>query len=154
MVKDEYHERFARKEFSPYILSEICVLDMLYAVSGMRGGYYGEKISLKGGLSVRSAVRLADHRFSFDADFDPNSPGGYTYGDVNGLKGDLARYGSARGCKTPVCVTRDDSKLYFIEVGYRSSLGSRRRIVEPPKIEVCKTCRVFDQPSRCLSHLV
>lgn len=31
MVKDEYHERFARKEFAPFILSEICALDMLYS---------------------------------------------------------------------------------------------------------------------------
>ena len=146
MVKDEYNERFARREFAPYILSEICALDMLYAATEMRDGYYGERLCLKGGLSVRSAVPLAGHRFSFDADFDPNSPGGFTYSDVCGLKDDLARYGEARGCKTPVCVTRDDSRLCFIEMGYRSSLGSRRKIVEPPKIEVCKTCHVFERP--------
>lgn len=38
MVKDEYHERFARKEFSPFILSEVCVLDMLYMIDDMRDG--------------------------------------------------------------------------------------------------------------------
>ena len=146
MVKDEYNERFARREFAPYILSEICALDMLYAATEMRDGYYGERLSLKGGLSVRSAVPLADHRFSFDADFDPNSPGGFTYGDVSELKDDLARYGEARRCKTPIRVTRDDSRLCFIEMGYRSSLGRRRRIVERPKIEVCKTCRVSERP--------
>lgn len=42
----------------------------------MRDGYYVERLSLKGGLSVRSTVPLADHRFSFDADFDPNTQGG------------------------------------------------------------------------------
>lgn len=146
LVKDKYHERFARREFAPFVLSEICVLDMLYAVAGMRDGYYGGRLSLKGGLSVRSAVPLTDHRFSFDADFDPNTRDGFTYRNVRDLKDDMVRYGAERGCKTPVRVTKDDSRLCFIEIGYRSSLGSGHRIVERPKIEVCKTCRVLERP--------
>ena len=146
MVKDEYHERFARKEFAPFILSEVCVLDMLYAVTDMRDGYYRERLSLKGGLAVRSAVPLADHRFSFDADFDPNTQGGFTYRDVSSLKSDMARYGAARGCKTPVRVIKNDSRLCFVEIGYRNSLGHGHRIIERPKIEVCKTCRVLERP--------
>ena len=63
MVKDEYYEHFARKEFASFIRSEICALDMLYAVVDMRDGYYAERLSLKGGLSVRSVVPLSDHRF-------------------------------------------------------------------------------------------
>ncbi len=146
MVKDEYHERFARKEFSPFILSEVCVLDMLYMIDDMRDGYYRERLSLKGGFSVRSVVPLADHRFSFDVDFDPNTRGGYTYGDVCDLKADITKYGATRGCRTPVKMTRDDSRLHFIEIGYKKSLGSGHQIKEPPKIEVCKTCRVFENP--------
>jgi len=30
LVKDEYREYFARKELAPFLLSEICVMDMLY----------------------------------------------------------------------------------------------------------------------------
>ena len=147
MVKDEYYERFARKEFAPFILAEVCVLDMLYAVTEMRDGYYRERLSLKGGLSVRSVVPLADHRFSFDADFDPNTQGGFTYRDVRGLKEDIARYGAARRCRTQARITKDDPRLFFIEMGYRASLGRGHRIIERPKIEVCKTCRVFERPA-------
>ena len=146
MVKDEYHQRFARKEFAPFILSEICALDMLYAVADMRDGYYVERLSLKGGLSVRSTVPLADHRFSFDADFDPNTQGGFTYRDVSDLKSDMVRYGTTKGCKTPVRITKDNSRLCFMEIGYRNSLGKYHKIIERPKIEVCKTCRVLERP--------
>lgn len=147
MVKDEYYGRFEEKDFAPFILSELCAMDMLYAVTNMRGGYYGERLVLKGGLSVRSAVPLASHRFSFDADFDPNTPGGFSYRDVSGLKGDIAEYGAARGCRTRVSVTRDDQRLHFVAVEYRQSLEDTRRIIERPKIEVCKTCRVHEMPA-------
>lgn len=146
LVKDEYHERFAGREFAPFIRSELCALDMLYAVTNARDGYYKERLSLKGGLSVRSIVPLANHRFSFDADFDPNTQGGFTYRDLYGLKDDIVGYGAARRCKTPARVTRDDPRLHFIEMGYRDSLGRRHRIIERPKIEVCKTCRVLEEP--------
>ena len=145
MIKDEYHERFADKIFAPFIRSEICALDMLYAVTSIEDGYYKERLSLKGGLSVRSIVPLEDHRFSFDADFDPNTFGGFSYRNVCGLKEDLMKYGSARGCRTSVQITKDDSRLCFIEIGYRGSLGSHT-IVERPKVEVCKTCRILERP--------
>ncbi len=145
IVKDEYHERFARQEFAPFILSEVCVLDMLYMITAMKDGYYKERLSLKGGLSVRSAVPLADHRFSFDADFDPNSRGGFTFRHVRGLKDDIIQYGLSRGCTTPIKITQDNQRWRFIKMGYRESLG-RYKIKEIPKIEVCKTCRVFDEP--------
>ncbi|MCE2497642.1 MAG: nucleotidyl transferase AbiEii/AbiGii toxin family protein [Nitrosopumilaceae archaeon] len=146
MVKDEHYERFARREFAPFIRSEICALDMLYAVADMRDGHYVERLSLRGGLSVRSVVPLADHRFSFDADFSPNTPGGFTYRHVGDLKSDMMRYGTTKGCKTRVRVTTNDAKLFFMEVGYRKSLGPNHGIIEPPKIEVCKTCRVLKEP--------
>ena len=146
LVKDEYYGRFAEKDFAPFILSELCAMDMLYAVTDMRDGYYRERLVLKGGLSVRSAVPLASHRFSFDADFDPNTPGGFSYRDVSCLKDDIAEYGAARGCETRVSVTRDGDMLHFVEVEYRKSLESTHRIVERPKIEVCKTCRVHEMP--------
>lgn len=119
---------------------------MLYAVADMKDGYYAERLSLKGGLSVRSAVPLADHRFSFDADFDPNTQGGFTYRNVDDLKSDMTRYGVMKRCKTPVRVTKDDARLFFMEVGYRDSLGPNHKIIERSKIEVCKTCRVFERP--------
>ena len=145
-VKDEYYGRFAEKGFAPFILSELCAMDMLYAVTNMRDGYYKERLVLKGGLSVRSAVPLANHRFSFDADFDLNTPGGFRYRDVSGLKGDIVEYGSARRCKTRVSVTRDEQRLHFVAVEYRQSLESSHRIIERPKIEICKTCRVHEMP--------
>lgn len=146
MVKDEYYGRFAEKDFAPFILSELCAMDMLYAVINMRDGYYRERLVLKGGLSVRSAVPLASHRFSFDADFDPNTPRGFSYRDVSGLKGDIAEYGAARRCKTRVSVTKDEQRLHFVAVEYRQSLENIHRIIERPKIEVCKTCRVHEMP--------
>ena len=42
MVKDKYYGRFAEKDFAPFILSELCAMDMLYAVTNMRDGYYRE----------------------------------------------------------------------------------------------------------------
>lgn len=136
MVKDEYHGRFVEKGFAPFILSELCAMDMLYAVANMRDEYYRERLVLKGRLSVRSAVPLANHRFSFDADFDPNTPGGFSYRDVSGLKGDIMEYGAARGCKTRANVTNDEQRLHFVAVEYGQSLESHHRIIERPKIEV------------------
>lgn len=82
MIKDEYHDLFAKKELAPFILSEVCALDMVYAVMAVNGGYYKDKLSLKGGLSVRSLVPLKSHRFSFDADFDPNTQAGSVTGTL------------------------------------------------------------------------
>lgn len=146
IVKDEYHEQFKGREYTPFILSEICALDMLYAVTDMMDGHYTKRLVLKGGLSVRSIVPLASHRFSFDADFDSNTYGGFTYGDVEALEGDMRSYGMMKGCKTPVRVTTDNANMCFIEIGYRRSLGSGHKIIETPKIEVCKTCRVRTEP--------
>lgn len=147
MIKDKYHHIFARKELTSFILSEICALDMLYAVTIMNEGYYADRLSLKGGLSVRSLVPLKTHRFSFDADFDPNTHCGFTYRDVCRLKLDLEKHGSERKCKTRVRKTKDDDRLYFIEIEYRKPLKDLGcSIIEPPKIEVCKTCRVHEKP--------
>ena len=146
IVKDEYHEQFKGREHAPFILSEICALDMLYAVADMMNGHYAQRLVLKGGLSVRSIVPLASHRFSFDADFDSNTYGGFTYGDVEALDRDMRSYGASKGCDTPVRVTTDSASLYFVEIGYRRSLGPDHKIIEVPKIEVCKTCRVLTEP--------
>lgn len=148
MVRDEHNRLFAKKELAPYILSEVCALDMVYAVMAANGGYYRERLSLKGGLSVRSLVPLEGHRFSYDADFDPNTQGGFSYGDVDRLKSDLEDLGRQRGCRTSVRVIPTNKRLHFIEVGYRKSLGAGRRIMEPPKIEICKTCRVLRRPQK------
>lgn len=146
MVKDEYRKYFARKELAPFILSEICALDMLYAVQEMDSGFYRERLALKGGFSVRNHVPLIDHRFSFDADFNANTQKGFTYGDVSGIRRDLRKYGSQRKCDTKVEETKNDAMLYFLEVGYWDALKkSGYRIVERPKIEICKTCRVFTE---------
>lgn len=85
LVKDEYRAFFARRELAPYLFSEICVLDIVFAVAKMDDGYYLDRLVLKGGLSVRNHVSLVDHRFSFDADYNPNTPRGYTFGDVDGI---------------------------------------------------------------------
>ncbi len=147
LVKDEYGDYFARREQAPFILSEICALDMIYSVAQMNNGYYNDRLVLKGGLSVRNHVPLIDHRFSFDADYNPNTQDGFTYGDVSEIKNDIAKYGSQRRCGTKTEITKDDARLYFIEIGYWSALkDSGYRIVERPKIEICKTCRVFTKP--------
>ena len=72
--------------------------------------------------------------------------GGFTYRDVSNLKSDMVRYGVMKGCKTPVRTTEDNSRLCFMEIGYRNSLGKYHKIIERPKIEVCKTCRVLERP--------
>jgi len=147
MVKDEYSKYFARKELAPFILSEICALDMLYAIQEMKNGYYKDRLVLKGGLSVRNLVPLIDHRFSFDADFDTNTQNEFTYGDVSELRSDIIKYGSQRRCETKTDVTKDNARLHFIEIGYWDSLKKNGyRIIERPKIEICKTCRVFSKP--------
>ena len=86
LVKEDYRDYFGRPELKPFLLSEICALDMLYAVTELNGGYYKECLVLKGGHSVRNHVSLVDHRFSFDADFNLNSPKGYTYGDLKNFE--------------------------------------------------------------------
>ncbi|MGI0102637.1 MAG: nucleotidyl transferase AbiEii/AbiGii toxin family protein [Nitrosotalea sp.] len=147
LVKDDYRKYFGRRELEPFLLSEICALDMLYAVTEMNNGYYKDRLVLKGGHSVRNHVPLVDHRFSFDADFNPNSPGGFTFGDVSDIRKDLNKYGSLRGCETKTRITEDSAMLHFIEVGYRSVLSKLGyTIIEPPKIEICKTCRTHERP--------
>ncbi len=149
LVKDEYREFFARKELAPYLFSEICALDMIFAVTKMNDGYYFERLVLKGGLSVRNHVPLVDHRFSFDADYNPNTSGGYTFGDVDKIGRDLANYGARKGCKTSVRTTRNDGELYFLELDYRKTLREKRcELVELPKIELCKRCCMFEEPAK------
>ncbi len=147
LVKDEYREFFGRRELAPYLFSEICVLDMILAVSKMKNAYYFDRLVLKGGLSVRNHVPLIDHRFSFDADYNPNTHGGYTFGDVDEIRRDLAEHGAQRGCKTTVKTTRNDAELYFVKLDYRSRLREKKcTLVEVPKIELCKRCRSFENP--------
>lgn len=149
LVKDEYRDYFARREIAPYLFSEICVLDMIFALSGMDQGYYLDRLVLKGGLSVRNHVPLIDHRFSFDADYNPNTHSGYTFGDVDEIRRDFAEYGARRGCKTTIRTTKDSTELLFLEFEYRKSLREKRcSLVEAPKIEVCKRCRVFEKPAK------
>jgi predicted nucleotidyltransferase component of viral defense system len=149
LVKDEYREYFARRELAPYLFSEICVLDMVLALSDMNDGYYLDRLVLKGGLSVRNHVPLIDHRFSFDADYNPNTQGGYTFGDVDEIRKDFSGYGARKGCKTTIGTTRNDTELFFLEFDYRSTLRERRvSLVEVPKIELCKRCRVFEKPAK------
>lgn len=148
MVREEYNHLFAKKALAPYILSEVCALDMVYGVMAANGGYYKDRLSLKGGLSVRSLVPLESHRFSYDADFDPNTQGGFSYGDVDRLKSDLVDFGRQRGCRTPVHIIPGKPRVHTIEVGYRKSLGAAHRIMESPKIEICRTCRVLRPPKK------
>lgn len=149
LVKDEYRDYFGRKDQAPFILSEICTLDMIYSVAQMNNGYYNDRLVLKGGLSVRNHVPLIDHRFSFDADYNPNTQDGFTYGDVSGIRNDITKYGSQRRCETKTEITKDDARLYFIEIGYWSALKDNGyRIVERPKIEICKRCRLFTKPTK------
>lgn len=146
-VKDKYHNVFARKELEPYLLSELCALDMLYAVTTMNDGYYRERLVLKGGHSVRNLVPLIDHRFSFDADFNVNSPQGYTYGDVDNLKNDLHKYAALQGCTTTLTVTKENP-WYFLQVNYKTVLKKMGLdLVEAPKIEICKQCRTHEEPT-------
>ncbi len=147
MVKDEYRNYFGRKDQAPFILSEICALDMIYSVAQMNNGYYSDRLVLKGGLSVRNHIPLIDHRFSFDADYNPNTQKGFTYGDVSEISSDIMKYGSVRRCETTTEVTKNDARLYFIEIGYWDALRDNGyRIIERSKIEICKTCRIFTEP--------
>jgi predicted nucleotidyltransferase component of viral defense system len=147
MVKEEYSKYFARPELAPFLLSEICTLDLLYSIAEMNDGYYKERLVLKGGLSVRNHVPLIDHRFSFDADVNPNTENGITYGDLSQMRNDLLKYGNLRRCEAKAEITKNDVRLHFIEVGYWDTLRKGGyRIVERPKIEMCKTCRVFTKP--------
>lgn len=149
LVKKEYSANLALKERAPYILSEVCVLDMVYAVASMRDGYYRDRLVLKGGLSVRNHVELLDHRFSFDVDYDANTQSGYTFGKVDMIRRDLIEYGNRRGCRTNVKEARDTARDYFLELGYRKPIeeigGS---LVEVPMLELCKSCRVFQRPQK------
>lgn len=130
-------------------MSELCTLDMIYAVATMKGGYYREGLVLKGGLSVRNHVPLTDHRFSFDADYDPNTQFEYSFGKVDGIRKDLLEFGSRRGCRTRVDVTKDSNMLYFLELGYKKPiLEEGIKLIEAPKLELCKTCRVLQAPQK------
>lgn len=106
MIREEHNHLFAKKALAPYILSEVCALDMVYAVMAANDGYYKDRLSLKGGLSVRSLVPLESHRFSYDADFDPKTQGGFSYGDVDRLKSDLTDFGRRRGCRRLYVLSR------------------------------------------------
>lgn len=113
----------------------------------MNDSYYKKRLVLKGGHSVRNLVSLIDHRFSFDTDYNLNSPSGYTYGNVTNLKRDLHQYGSQKGCGTGTEITRDNTMLYFLQINYHSSLKSKgKNLIEIPKIEICKTCRTRKKP--------
>ena len=147
LVKDEYKEYFADAESVQKIYSEICALDMIYSVARMKSGYYDQRLVLKGGMSVRNHVPLLDHRFSFDADYDPNSVAGYSFGDVDEIRTDLTRYAGLRRCDVRVDLAKNDDRLLFLELTYRDVL--RRvgyTIEERPKIELCKRCRIFQAP--------
>ncbi len=149
LVKKEYAVDLGFKERSPYILSELCVLDMVYAVASMKDGYYLERLVLKGGLSVRNHVDLLNHRFSFDVDFDANTQGGYTFGKVDMIRRDLIEYGNRRGCRISVKEARDTARDYFLELGYRKPVEDMGgRLVEVPMLELCKSCRVFQKPRK------
>ena len=140
LVKDSLQKYFGGPEKRPFLLSELCVLDMLYTLEKMEGGYYKKRLVLKGGHSVRSLVSLIDHRFSFDTDYNLNSPDGYTYGDVGNLKKHIHQYGSIKRCGTGVEVTQDNAMLYFLQINYHSGLSTiNKNLVERPKIEICKT---------------
>jgi len=148
LVQDKYRSYFGRPELTPYILSELCALDMLYAVTMMKDGYYKDRLVLKGGHSVRNHVPLVDHRFSFDADFNTNSYAKFSFGTVDEIKKDLMDFGSSRRCQTRTEITQNTSMLYFLEVKYRDELRKMNQtIIEPPKIEICKTCRTIDEPT-------
>jgi predicted nucleotidyltransferase component of viral defense system len=148
LIQDNYRPYFGRPELAPYILAEICALDMLYTVVDIRGGYYGDRLVLKGGHSVRNYVPLVDHRFSFDADFNVNSFNGFTYGDVDEIRKDLISFGSLKGCKTKTHVTQDSNLLYFLQINYHDEFRRfGQSIIEAPKIEICKTCRTLEKPT-------
>jgi predicted nucleotidyltransferase component of viral defense system len=147
LVKDEYKKFFSDDEVVPKLYSEICALDMIYSVTLMREGYYGERLVLKGGMSVRNHVSLIDHRFSFDADYDPNSHAGYSFGSVDEIKVDLSKYATIRKSVTAVSVAKNDDQLLFLELGYREPLREVGYLIEEvPKVEICKRCRILQEP--------
>ena len=140
LVKDEFKRHFGGQENRPFLLSELCVLDMLYALEKIQDGYYKKRLVLKGGHSVRSLVSLIDHRFSFDTDYNLNFSSEYTYGDVENLKKHFHEYASQKSCETGLDVTQDSATLYFLQVNYHSGLKSiNKTLVERPKIEICKS---------------
>jgi hypothetical protein len=147
LVRDEYRKYFSDEETVRKLYSEICALDMIYTVSRMKDRYYRDRLVLKGGMSVRNHVPLVDHRFSFDADYDPNSYAGFSFGSVDKIKADITKYGSIRKSSTGVSMSRSDDQLLFLEMGYRDALRSVGVIIEEvPKIELCKRCRLLQEP--------
>ena len=147
MVKPGIWEMIANRQMENYVLSEVCALDMMYAITGMAGGLYRTGLVLKGGMSVRNYVPVAEHRISFDLDFNPNSAAGYSYGKVSRIKRDLERHGSAKGCTTRARVTNNSAMLYFLEITYRDALREiGATTMEPTKVEICKTCRTRTEP--------
>lgn len=147
LVKDEFQKYFSDEEIVPMLFSELCALDMIYAVAKMRDGYYHDRLVLKGGMSVRNRVPLLDHRFSFDADYDPNSYAGYHFGDVDEIRFDLLKHASVRKCTIISNSTKNDANFLFLELNYREKLRTTGyTIIERPKIELCKRCRIFQEP--------
>lgn len=149
LVKSEYRRFFSDGEVVSKLFSEICALDMIYSIARMRDGYYRDRLVLKGGMSVRNHVPLVDHRFSFDADYDPNSYAGYSFGDVKEIRPDIVKYANIRKSSTRVGRAREVDRFHFIDFGYREALRSAGRIdiEETPKVELCKTgCRVQLEP--------
>jgi len=148
VLEAQFSTRMQGVENRPNVFAELCVLDMLLAIYALRGGYYQEKLILKGSHSVRTYVPLRAHRFSYDLDFNIDRNGGYTFRDIKTLSDDLNTFAESRRSQIRATVTKHTQRFYWITLNYREVIEARYgvRIPEEPKIEVCKDCRTIRSP--------
>jgi len=149
VLEAQFSTRLQGVENRPNVFAELCILDMLLAIHRVRGGYYREKLILKGGHSVRTYVPLRAHRFSYDLDFNIDRNAGYTFRDIQTLSDDLNTFAESRRSQIRATVTKHTQRFYWITLNYRRVIEARYgvRIPEEPKIEICKDCRTIQSPA-------
>jgi hypothetical protein len=150
LLCEQLAKRLQPVEYRPNIFAELCVLDLFLAICRIRDSYYGERLILKGGHSVRTYVPLEAHRFSYDLDFNIDRKMGCSFGEVDELKQDLNEFAQDRGTKIRGTVARNDQRFYWIVFNYRHMVNKTYGIIIPeaPKIEICKDCKTIGDPAQ------
>jgi len=148
ILSPQFSRRLQRVEDRSNIFAELCVLDMILAISRLRDSYYEKRLILKGGHSVRAYVPLRAHRFSYDLDFNIHREGGHTFREVQNLGEDLNRFAETRRSRIRASITRNDQRFHWITLNYRQIVEETYgvSIPEDPKIEICKDCRTVGTP--------
>lgn len=148
LLSSEFSRILQRVEDRPNIFAELCVLDLLLAISRIRDSYYRELLILKGGHSVRTYVPLHSHRFSYDLDFNIHREDGHTFREVQSLREDLNRFAETRRSPIRGSVTLNNQRFHWITFNYRQVVEEAYAvpIPEEPKVEICKDCRTVRTP--------